>query len=429
VRFGNILWNLLGLGVPLLIAVLTVPGLISRIGSERFGLLALAWGLIGYAGALDLGIGRAVTQRVAALVGSSEESLVPDVLATANRITTVAGCVGMFLILLGALFGAFRAISVEAVSDAELRASMVLLALALPIQAMSATFRGVNEAYLNFRSISILRIALGAANFGAPFLIAAFTTQLHWLIGTLVVSRALAYLAYRELALARVSESLGGRQRGAYRRIHAEVLVGFGGWYTVSSVVSPFLMQADRFFIGTMMSAAAVTLYVLPYEVTVQALVLVGAVTTVAFPAITGLMAQDPRQALATFNTWLLRVAAGMLLAMLALALVMPHLLRLWVGEHVTSDSILVGRVLCAGVFLNALGAMYYALLHACGKTKITALFHLFELPLFLLLLYALIAAYGIVGAAYAWVARVAIDTLLLAFACWRLQENTRAAR
>ena len=52
-RIRNILWNLFGLGLPLLIAAATVPKLLLLIGNERFGFLALAWGLIGYAGALD----------------------------------------------------------------------------------------------------------------------------------------------------------------------------------------------------------------------------------------------------------------------------------------------------------------------------------------------------------------------------------------
>lgn len=73
-RTRSILWNLLGLGLPLLIAAVTVPKLLTLIGSERFGFLALAWGLIGYAGALDLGIGRATTQRVAALIGAGGTS-------------------------------------------------------------------------------------------------------------------------------------------------------------------------------------------------------------------------------------------------------------------------------------------------------------------------------------------------------------------
>lgn len=43
-QFKNIIWNLIGLGLPLIIAALTIPSLIGIIGTERFGLLALAWG-------------------------------------------------------------------------------------------------------------------------------------------------------------------------------------------------------------------------------------------------------------------------------------------------------------------------------------------------------------------------------------------------
>ena len=49
-RFAHIGWNLAGLSLPLVVAAATVPRLISILGQERFGLLALAWGLVGYGG-------------------------------------------------------------------------------------------------------------------------------------------------------------------------------------------------------------------------------------------------------------------------------------------------------------------------------------------------------------------------------------------
>src|SRR5262249_23937324 len=104
-RASHISWNLFGLGLPLLIAAATGPHLLSGLGSQRFGLLALAWGLIGYASALDLGIGRATTQRVAALRDGHDEGSVPDVLATATRLTLVTGGIGMVLIMLAAVLG------------------------------------------------------------------------------------------------------------------------------------------------------------------------------------------------------------------------------------------------------------------------------------------------------------------------------------
>ncbi|NMY73174.1 flippase [Pseudomonas sp. WS 5071] len=409
----NIFWNLLGLGLPLLIAVVTVPNLIARIGTERFGFLALAWGLIGYAGALDLGVGRAVTQRVSAIRGYAQESDIPDVIATAVKITATIGLAGLVLIALGGVFGGYDLIPRNTVSKNEVIISILLLAVAIPMQAISATYRGVNEAYLNFKSISILRMFLGAANFGGPFLVALYTDKLYWVVATLVLSRSIALIAYRHFAYKCLPERLLV-QPGQYKKEQAKKLLEFGGWVTVSSIVSPFLVQADRFFVGALITAAAVTTYVIPYEITVQSMILVGAITTVAFPMISNLINSDPEKAKSVFDKWLVRVVIVMFCAMCVLAFIMPFILNLWVKDYVAPESVMVGRILCLGVFFNAIGAMYYSYLHAHGRTKITAIFHVVELPIFVGLLYVFIIAYGVVGAAVAWSLRVFIDAVCL---------------
>jgi len=424
VRFRHILWNLLGLGLPLVIAALAVPGLLTLIGKERFGYLALAWGLIGYAGALDLGIGRATTQRISALRDSEDNHQIPDVLETAVRITLVSGGIGMLLLMLAALTGVYRFIHSTGVPDIEIQYSMMLLALALPIQAISATFRGVNEAYLNFKKISLLRILLGAANFGAPYLVALYTDKLHWLVATLVLSRCLAFLLYRRFAYDCLIKH-GHPLRGRYDRQISRNLMHFGGWLTISFIISPFLVQADRFFVGSLISAVAVTLYVIPFEVTAQSLLFVGAVTTVAFPVISSLIQSAPQEAALLFKRWLFRVTTIMLVSMAALAYMMPALLHVWVGSHVTETSVQVGQILCVGVFFNAIGIMYCSLLHALGKTRVTAIVHIVELPLFIITLYVLIHEYGVIGAAVAWSLRMVFDTTALLMLCRRINPFT----
>jgi O-antigen/teichoic acid export membrane protein len=58
----NIIWNLFGHGAPLLVALLAIPLLIKGLGTERFGVLVLAWMVVGYFTLFDLGIGRATTK-------------------------------------------------------------------------------------------------------------------------------------------------------------------------------------------------------------------------------------------------------------------------------------------------------------------------------------------------------------------------------
>lgn len=412
-RLSHIGWNLGGLSLPLLVAAVTVPQLIDRLGNERFGLLALAWGLIGYAGALDLGIGRALTQMVARLRGEGDVSAVPGILSTASWITLVSGVVGGSLIALFALIGGTTWVTTQETPDNEIRIAMLLMAVALPAQAMSATYRGLNEAYQNFRGINLLRIGLGALTFGGPYLVSLVSQNLAVLVATLVVSRIAALTIYRHLAHSCLAGV--GAVGVSYSKAIARDLFSFGGWVTVSSVVSPFLVQADRFVIGAVISAAAVTAYVLPYEVVVQSLILVGAISSVAFPVLSTLMVKESSIWRPYFFRWLVRVALLMSVVCGLLALTLPYILQIWIQDNLDPTSIIVGQILCLGIFSNALGTMFYALIHAKGRSDLTAKAHLVELPLFIAALLIFIPEHGITAAAWAWVGRTTLDLLILA--------------
>ncbi|GIZ51616.1 oligosaccharide flippase family protein [Noviherbaspirillum aridicola] len=413
---GRIAWNLFGFALPLAIAAAAIPQLLSLIGSERFGYLALAWGVIGYASVIDLGIGRAATRLVSCLRGGGHRDRIPDVVASAAWLTRVTGAIGMLALVAAAWLGAHRLVPSAVVPERELQLALLFLALALPMQAMSATWRGVNEAWLNFAPVNLLRVLLGAANFGGPWLVALFVQDLHWLVATLVVSRAAALACYRGFALRCLRRA--GLGTGRFAAGPARQLLHFGGWHSLSSLLNPLLVQADRFLIGALVSAAAVTAYVIPYELAVQCLVLSGAVTSVAFPLISQLLQSDAERAACLFRSWQRRLGLAMAVAMGTLAWFMPDLLHVWLQGRVPGESVVVGRILCAGVFFNSVGAMYFALLHAQGKTRQTALLHLLEVPPYLVLLWLLIGQWGVVGAALAWSMRVSLDAAALACLC-----------
>ena len=109
------------------------------------------------------------------------------------------------------------------------------------------------------------------------------------------------------------------------------------------------------------------------------------------------------------------------------LALAMPALLEVWLGNRIGDDSASVGRILCAGVLLNSLGAVTFSYLHAKGWVRPTALAHLFEAPIFLAALYWGITNFGIIGAAAAWLFRMLIDTLILFLFVAILHRGERA--
>jgi len=184
------------------------------------------------------------------------------------------------------------------------------------------------------------------------------------------------------------------------------------------------LVQLDRFAIASVISTAAVTAYAIPFDLVTQLLVLVSAVTTVAFPAIASARQVDASQAYELFHVWLLRVALGMGIVTLVAAALTPQVLQRWIGQSLPPESIAIGRWLCLGVWINAIGAMYYSLMHAHGRFRQTAFLHLAELPFYIALLYSLLQARGVTGAALAWVTRVAFDTLGLFLLSRRLRSG-----
>src|SRR5260370_30196616 len=90
----NTVWNLLGSGAPMLVAVFCIPILISGLGKERFGVLTLAWALIGYASLFELGLGRALTQLVAQKLGAGEEREIPSLPWTSLLLMLLLGIAG-----------------------------------------------------------------------------------------------------------------------------------------------------------------------------------------------------------------------------------------------------------------------------------------------------------------------------------------------
>src|SRR4051794_1809487 len=85
----NAVWNLFSLTAPMLVAVGAIPALIRTLGADRFGILTLAWILIGYCSLFDLGLGRALTK----LVSEGSDELASSVW-TALSLMLAFGCAG-----------------------------------------------------------------------------------------------------------------------------------------------------------------------------------------------------------------------------------------------------------------------------------------------------------------------------------------------
>jgi O-antigen/teichoic acid export membrane protein len=407
----NTVWNLVGSSAPMLVAVFCIPILIRGLGKERFGVLALAWALIGYASLFDLGLGRALTQLVAKKLGAGEDREIPMLVWTSLLLMLLLGVLGAAIVGLLSPWLVHRALNVPAALQRETLQSFYLLGLSIPLVISTAGLRGLLEAYQRFGLINALRIPMGVYSFASPLLVLPFSKSLFPVVGVLVVGRLIAWAAHLLLCL-RVVQAL--RHRIAWHRAIMGPLLRSGSWMTVSNIVGPLMVTLDRFLIGAVVSMAAVAYYATPYEVVTKLLLIPGALVGVMFPAFSTAFAQDRNRTALLYNRCVKYLFLVLFPVVLVTIGVAQSGLTVWLGPEFAQHSVRVLQWLAVGVFLNCLAQVPFALVQGVGRPDLTAKLHLIELPCYLLALWWLIHMRGIEGAAIAWAGRAAIDALVL---------------
>src|SRR6266576_92951 len=174
----NTVWNLLGNGAPMLVAIFCIPILIRRLGTDRFGVLTLAWALIGYANLFDLGLGRALTQLVAQKLGAGKEREIPSLVWTSLLLMTLLGFAGTACVFLISPWLVHSALNVPDALEPEMLQAFRLLALSIPFVITTAGLGGLLEAHQRFGLINALRVPLGVFTFAGPLLVLPFSKSL-----------------------------------------------------------------------------------------------------------------------------------------------------------------------------------------------------------------------------------------------------------
>ncbi|MPS95020.1 flippase [Comamonas sp.] len=408
----NTIWNLVGAGVPLIFAAFSIPYVISKIGVERFGILTIVWVLIGYFSLFDFGLGRALTQRISSALAKGEEQKIPEITFNGVIFTLLTGILGGSLLACFAYPLAYLWLNISTPLQTDAFWSFLWTTFGIILTTVSNGFRGVLEAYEDFRSASILKIFLGVANFVTPALsVIFFGTNVSTMALILVLSRLLVAFFY--FLQVRRTVEVGWRMQKLSLQTIRDML-SFGAWMTVSNTISPIMVNFDRFFISNVLGGSMVAFYTVPFEIITRILILPTALSTTLFPRFTATLQNNKMEAkniyISSFNLTALTLGVVCLIG----AFCANFGLKIWVGEEFAEKSTLVSWILLAGVFFNGVAMVPFSLIQANGSAKGIAKIHLLELVLYVPLLILMIHKAAIVGAAAAWTMRVVFDFILL---------------
>lgn len=400
----------MGLGLPLLAAVFTIPMLIAALGDARFGLLTLIWAVVSYFGLFDFGLGRALTQQLAIVFAKNELARIGPLVGTATLVMTALGVTAGLIMVVFAPWG----ISIiDTVPDKqEAIYAVYAMALAMPFIVLTSSFRGILEAQNAFGVINLIRLPMGLLTFIGPLVVVLFwEPRLDLIAIVLSVGRLIGCGLHAYFAWALLPKKYIEFQ---WDQNLLKSLSVSGGWLTVSNIVSPLMTYTDRFIIGSLVSASAVTYYVTPNELITKLAIIPGALTAVLFPAFAAQILKQRDGVALLYKRVLYWLYITMLPVTLVIALFSDLLLGAWINAEFAQKSSILLQIFSLGMFVTCLANIPFTLLQSADKARTTAMIHLLELPLYLVLLWLLTLGYGIVGAAIAWLLRILLDALLM---------------
>jgi O-antigen/teichoic acid export membrane protein len=421
----NSVLNLLGDGAPFIVALVAIPRLVHALGTERFGMLTLVWMVIGYFSVFDLGLGRALTNLVAKHLGRGEDSKLGPLVWTAIILMLALGTAGALLLAGLSHWIVYSALKIPPELRVEALHTFYLFSLSIPAVITTTAFRGVLEAHQHFSIAIAIRMPMSIYSFAAPLVVLPFSHSLVPVVAVLVAGRFLGFALHAAVCIAKFPWLHPLLQ---WNLTVVRPLMSFGGWMTVSNIISPMMAELDRVLVGAIVSLQAVAFYATPYDLITKLTIIPGALAGVFFPAFSTAIVSDPVRTRKLYLRSLRLLALTMAPITLVIVLVAHPGLRLWLGPEFSLRSAPVLQMLAVGIFFNSIAYIPFALIQGAGRADWTAKLHLVELPFYLATFWLLTTHFSIVGTAMAWCIRAAVDFAALIILGGKLMESYRRA-
>ena len=412
----NTLWNFVGIAAPVPAALIAIPLLLAGLGDERFGLLTIAWAVMGYFSVFDFGLSRATTKYLAQACDEGDDAQARHLFWTSTAAHLGLGLFGGIVLLLIAPLLAGM-LEMQPALRAETLTVLRLLAISVPIIVLTSVARGLLEALHRFDLVNVVKLPASLITYLGPLIALAFTTRLPGIVLVILACRAGVLVAYLVMCF-RVLPAVRVFERPRFAALIP--LAAMGGWITIGTILIPVMVSVDRFVIGSAVSVAAVVAYAAPYEVVTKLWMFSASLLGVLFPQFS-ILAQRPDALKGLYSRalgWLALCTTPVAVLMVAFA---PEFFQLWLGNEVGGMSVPVARWLTIGVLINVLAQVPTTLLQATGHADATGKIHLVELPLYLVIIWLAAMQWGVVGVAIGWTLRAAVDAVLM-FAAVRMR-------
>lgn len=400
----NSIYNIIGFAIPTVVAIPCL-GILSRwLSMEEFGLFTLSFAILGYASIFDGGLSRAVTREIAIYRNNIIEQF--KIIGTSNFFILIFSLIASLCLFIFADHLA-HFLKVSSFRYDLVVTAFKLLSISIPLYLFNLIWIGYLEGVEKFFIVNVQKTIGNTLIVLFPVLFCIYEKNIFFAFLGILVGRLVSFLI--TLFICRVELT---KSKFKINKFVAVRLFKFGGWITVSNLISPLMVHMDKIIVSNILGAGKLAVYSAPAEGVSRLVNIPIAITKVLFPKISAAKTLKEQTEL--------EAKSYVIIALLCAPIVVlgyifaGEIMTIWMGEAYGVASESVFKILIIGFYFNALAQIPYTILQSKGFSKYTAFIHLFEVAPFLVGVYFATDAYGLIGAAFVWSVRVSIDLILL---------------
>ena len=416
----NVSTRYLAIFVDGVIGLALLPFNVSHLGASAYGLWILTTSVTWFFGVLDLGYGGALVKFVAQYRAWRDRAALNEIVST---IGVIFAGIGGFCFVVTALL-AWRIQSLFRIEADQVRTAQYVLLIVgaylsvrFPLGVFGSVVYGFQRYYRN-NAVSIgislvvaaVNVGVLSAGYGLVALVAATTAVRLLSLGLFV------WNAYRAFPGLQVRPSL-------FRRSRLREVTSFSVYMLVLDLSAKVNYSADTLVIGAMLSTTAVAVWTVGLRLSQVAQQLTNQLNDALFPSVVDSDAaqrRDRLQLILLQGTKLsLALATPLCLGLIVLA---DSLILNWVGPDF-SESVLPTRILLAVVLVRITTASANLILRGTGEHKLLTYTNASTAVVNVLLSFALIRPYGLLGVALGTIIPVSVAAALVLYpaACRRV--------
>lgn len=399
--FTNVTLNFAGQGFLLALSFGTAPFIVRHLGAEFFGVVTLVQSVAGFAGLLNLGIGRALAKYASELYWQRDFTQINRLFQTAWASCVVCGLAAATILIVPkqainiAFFHSNPGINQQLMTFAIYVAAFGLLSSML-FEAISA----IPFAAQRFGFRNAINILMGTLASGGSVLLLALGYSVRSVLLINLVSNIVGVVAY-VLFSQRLIPGLSLLPK--FDLLALKRLFSFSFPLLLSGISALVVNRVDRFILAYYLPLSALAFYALPFSISDKLSWGVGNVVSAVYPLASELHSRDEHDKIHELYFRSTRILVLATLPFTVIVLMIPwSILKYWLGTEYAAQGATALTLLGAAAFMQGLSAVPTITSLGVGRAWIPSLFAFAASAINLTSNLLLIPRYGINGAALA---------------------------